>query len=224
MSRMGNEISRLRKEIGMTQSQLAKIVGVSDKFIFEVEAGRKVLNSELITKINKALVKEVGRLDIYEMEVAEQEPKPEPVKNVVKVIEKPVQAIWNDALAGVLMPVPVYNYTMDKSLETRQLPIISNKVEGFPKDKVCYLEIQDNEMTGFRIVKGDRALALTTHDMEKDGIFLIEHNGKRVLRQLKKLDASKLLIVDNGGNLKTETVMKNSIKILARLIRLEVVL
>jgi DNA-binding XRE family transcriptional regulator len=45
MSRMGLEISRLRKEIGMTPKQLAKLVGVTEGFIIEVEAGRKILKA-----------------------------------------------------------------------------------------------------------------------------------------------------------------------------------
>jgi len=222
MSRMGSEISRLRKEIGMTQKQLAKLSGVTEGFIAEVEVGRKVLNGELITRISKVLNKEVDKLDLYEVE--EKIRKPEPDKNVVKVIEKPVQEVWNEALAGVLMAVPVYNYVMEEILETRQLPIISNKVEGFSKDKVFYLEIQDNEMIGFRISQKDRVLCFSTQDIDTDAIFFIECNGTRVVRQIKRLDKDKLLLVSNSGSLKTETILKKDIKILARLVRLEVML
>ena len=222
MSRMGLEIARLRKEIGMTQKQLAKLSGVTEGFISEVEAGRKVLNGELITKISKILNKEVDKLELYEVE--EKMYKPEPDKNVVKVIEKPVQAIWNDALSGVIMAVPVYNYKMDKILDTKQMPVISNKVEGFPKDKVFYLEISDNEMIGFRISRNDRVLAYSTHEAEADATFFIEYNGKRAVRQIKKLEGDKLLLVSNDGILKTETFPKKDIKILARLIRVEIIL
>jgi len=65
----------------------------------------------------------------------------------VKVVEKPVQDIWNDALSGILMTVPVYRYKMDKAVDAKQLPIIQNKVEGFPKDKVFYLIIEDDDMS-----------------------------------------------------------------------------
>lgn len=222
MSRMGNEISRLRKEIGMTQKQLAKLVGVTEGFIIEVEAGRKVLNGELSVKISKALRHEVGNLDVYESEARLY--KPEPDRKVVKVIEKPVQAVWNDALAGVLMPVPVYNYKMDNVLDTKQLPIIANKVEGFPKDKVFYLIIGDDEMAGFRIYNGDLALAHSTQEIEKDSICLVEYEGKRAVRQIRKLDNDKLLLVSNKRSLNTETVLKKNVKILARLIRLEIML
>lgn len=222
MNRMGSEISRLRKEVGMTQKQLAKLVGVTENFIIDVEAGRKILNGDLITKISKALRKKAGKLDLFQEDESIQRPEPE--KNVVKVIEKPVQDTWNDALAGVLMNVPVYTYNMDKALDTKKLPIIANKVEGHPKDKVFYLSIEDNEMAGFKISKDALALAYSTHEIEKDAIFLIQYNGRRLIRQVRAIEGGKLLLVSNGGKLSLETVSKNDVKIIARLIRLEIML
>jgi transcriptional regulator with XRE-family HTH domain len=219
MSRMGSEISRLRKEIGLTQKQLAKLVGVSEGYIIDVEAGKKVLNGELAAKISKALRKEVGSLDIYED--SERNSKPEPDRKVVKVIEKPVQAVWTDALAGVLAQVPIYDYKMEKSITFRQMPIVNNKIEGFAKDKVFYLTIEDNEMSGFRILKGDLAFACAAQEIEKDAIYLIDYNGRKSIRQIKKLDGEKLLIVSNSGSLITETASRKDVKVVARLVRLE---
>lgn len=222
MSRMGSEISRLRKEAGITQKQLAKMVGVTERFIEEVETGKKVLNSELIARVSKALRQEVGKLDLYDE--AEVNRRPEPDRNVKKVIEKPVQAIWTDALAGVIMTVPVYDYKMDKAVASKQLPIIANKVEGFPKDKVFYLTVEDNEMSGFRLAKGDLVLVCSTQEIEKDAIYFIEQDGRKYIRQIKKLDQDKLLLVSNSGSLLTETASKKDIRVLARLIRLEIML
>ncbi|OPZ89984.1 MAG: helix-turn-helix protein [Firmicutes bacterium ADurb.Bin419] len=221
-SRMGMEISKLRKELGITQKQLGKIVGVSEGFIVDVEAGRRILNEDLIKKFSKALRGEVGKLDIYDAD--EKAYRPEPQKNVVKVVEKPVQDIWNDALAGVLMSVPVYNYKMEKQVEIRQLPIINNKVEGFAKDKVFYLIVEDNDMAGFRILKDDRVLVHNTHEIAKDGIFFIDYKGKKVIRQIKNIEGGRLLIVSNRGSLVTDTVYRKDVNVLGRLIRLEIIL
>ncbi len=221
MGRMGLEISRLRKEIGMTQKQLAKIVGVTEGFIIDVETGKKIPKSDLITKISKALRKEVDKLDLFETDAMLT---PEPDKKVVKVIEKPVQAIWSDALAGVLANVPVYNYKMDQAITTKHMPIMSGKIEGFPKDKVFYLSIEDDDMAGFRISKGDMAFAFSTHELDKDAIFLIEFNDRRLIRQIKVLDSEKLLLVSNKGSIITSTVMKKDVKIIARLVRVEITL
>jgi transcriptional regulator with XRE-family HTH domain len=222
MSRMGSEISRLRKEIGMTQKQLAKLVGATESFIIDVEAGRKILNSDLLNRISKALRQEVGRLDLFEGDEGVNKPEPDP--KVVKVIEKPVQQVWNDALSGVLAAVNVYGYKMDKILETKQLPIIANKIDGYAKDKVFYLVIEDNDMIGFRMAKGDVAFACGAQQAEKDGIYLVEYNGKRSVRQVKKLDNEKLLLVSNGGRMVTETFAKKDVRVIARLIRLEIIL
>lgn len=221
MSRMGSEIARLRKEVGMTRKQLAKAIGVTEAFIVDVEAGKRIIKEDLIGKISKALRQEVGKLNLYD---DEKDNKPEPDRNVVRVVEKPVQDVWNDALSGILMAVPVYNYKMEKLAETRQLPIVSNKVEGFPKDKVFYLQIEDNEMTGFRMSKGDYAFAFSVQDIDTDGIYFIQYNGKRMVRQVKKLDGGKLLLVGNRGSLSTDTVYRKDTNILARLIRLEITL
>ncbi|KNY30449.1 helix-turn-helix domain-containing protein [Pseudobacteroides cellulosolvens] len=220
MSRLGNEISRLRKEVGMTHKQLAKIVGVSKAFIIDVESGKKILSEDLVNKISKALRKEIGKVDLYD---DEKYNKPEPDPKVVRIVEKPVQDVWNDALAGVLAAVPVYNYKMDKALNTKKMPIISNKVEGYPKDKVFYLSVEDDDMAGFRIGKGDVALCHSTHEFEKDGIYFVEINDRRVVRQIKSIDASKFLVVSNRGSLITTTLFKKDVKVLAKLIKLEIV-
>ncbi len=222
MSRIGSEISRLRKEAGMTQKQLARMVGVTERFIDEVEGGKRVMNSDLISRVSKALRQEAGKLELYDE--AEVRLRPEPDKTVRKVIEKPVQEIWTDALAGVIMTVPVYDYAMEKAVATKQLPIIANKVEGCPKDKVFYLMAEDNEMSGFRIMKGDLVLSCSVHEIEKDGIYFIERNGKKMIRQIRRLDKEKLLLVGNSGSLSTETVFTKEVRIIARLLRVEILL
>jgi len=219
---MGLEISRLRKELGLTQKQLGKIIGVSEGFIIDVEAGRRILNEDLVKKLSKALRGEIAKLDLYESE--NNNYKPEPQKNVVKVVEKPVQDVWNDALAGVIMTVPVYNYKMERQAEIKQLPIINNKVEGFAKDKVFYLIIEDNDMVGFRILKGDRALVYKTHEIDKDGIYFLDYKGKKTVRQVKNIEGGKLLLVSNKGSLVTEAVYRKDISVMGRLIRLEILL
>lgn len=220
MSRIGAEISRLRKEAGMTQKQLGRMVGVTERYIDEVESGKRVMNGELISRVSRALRQEAGKLDLYDEE--EIRLRPEPDQTVKKVIEKPVQEIWTDALAGVIMTVPVYDHSMDKTLATKQLPIIANKVEGCPKDKVFYLKVEDNEMSGFRIMKGDLVLSCITHEIEKEGIFFIEYNKRKMLRQIRRLDKEKLLLIGNSGSLTTQTVSAKEVRIIARLLRIEI--
>jgi len=49
-------------------------------------------------EIFQSIAGEVGKLELYEP----NQDKPEPDRNVVKVVEKPVQDIWNDALSEFL--------------------------------------------------------------------------------------------------------------------------
>jgi transcriptional regulator with XRE-family HTH domain len=220
MSRVGDQISSQRKEKGLTQKQLGKLVGASESFIDEVESGKRVMNDGMFSRITKALGQTSDKADIFEMsgnikdEVIEKAP--------VKLAPKPVQQVWSDALESIMKTVSIHDYKMDKIIGTKQLPVISNKVEGFAKDKVFYLKVEDEDMNGFRIIKDDLALAFSTLEFEKEGIYFIEFNEKRVIRQIKKLDGDKILLISNKGSLITETAALKNIKILARLIRLEI--
>ena len=55
MSRVGERIKSVREKSGLTQKALAKKLGVAEKFINEVETGRKILNEALIEKVSKVL-------------------------------------------------------------------------------------------------------------------------------------------------------------------------
>lgn len=227
MTRLGNEINRLRQEKGLTYKQLAKLAGVTEGFIIDVEAGRRVLKDDVAAKIIKLLGHEEDKYGLNDgNDAAAQE---QPVKGTagtsVKAAPKPVQPVqqvWSDALGGILKTIPVYDYSMDKSLETRQLPIVANKVEGFAKEKVFYLKIDESDMAGFRIMRGDVALAFMMQEFDRDGIFFVEYTGKRAVRQVKKLEGNKLLLISNKGGISTETVSMKDVKFLARLIRIEI--
>ena len=222
MSRIGSEISKLRREKGYTQKQLAKLLGVSEGYIDEVENGKKVLKDSLISRVYKILGQQADNEDVYDTEQTDKQPKP--VKTAAKAPPAPVQQVWNDALDTILKTVPVYDYKLEDSLGKRQLPVISNKIESYPKEKVFYLQIQDNDLSGLRMCKGDLALAYLTQEVEKDAFCLVEYNSSRVVRLIKKLDGNKLLLVSNSGSLATEMVDIKAVKILARLIRLEITL
>jgi transcriptional regulator with XRE-family HTH domain len=220
MSRLGTEINRLRIEKKLTQKQLGKLIGVSEGVINEIETGKRIVTGDLTVRIWKALGKQDDSYDLYApLEKREEETT---VKKVVNTAPEPIQQVWTDALSGVLRTIPVYGYKMDKVLFSKQLPVINNKVEGYPKDKVYYLQIEDNDMMGFRIIKGDIALAYEVQSIEKDGIYFIEYKGVRVIRQVKRLDKDQLLLVSNREGLMTEMVSIKNIKLLGGLKKLEI--
>jgi transcriptional regulator with XRE-family HTH domain len=222
MSRIGTRIAGLRRTKGLTEKQLAKQIGVSDKVVIEIESGKRVISDDLIKRVSKVLGEEINDLNaIVSDNVPEKEEKVSP-RVSAKQSQPEVQKVWNDAFESVLKAVPIYTYSLDKVLNVKQLPIVSNKVEGFSKEKVLYIEIQDNDMIGFRIIKGDLAFGCLTSEIENNTICLVECEGKRVVRQIKKLDSEKVMLLYNNGKLSSETVSVKSLKVLARLVRLEV--
>ncbi len=237
MSRIGQEINKLRLQKGLTPKQLARTLGVSESFILDIESGKKIISDDMIGRVSKALDFELGPIGLFASEDRQADmaniqgntspaegrtasqtkaaPKP-PAQN------QPVQEVWDDAFGNILKTVPVYDYRMDRLIDKKLLPIEKNKVEGFQKEKVFYLDIEDTDMSGFRISKGDRALSVLVSDIEADGIYLVEYNGNRAVRQVKKLQADRLLLVSNKGTLVTETVSPKNIKVIAKLVKLEI--
>ncbi|MGY0374126.1 helix-turn-helix domain-containing protein [Clostridium sp. JNZ J1-5] len=218
MSRVGIKIKEARLSTGMTEKQLAKKIGVSESFIKEVESGRKVINESVMQKISKVLDKDLNDITMsFETEIFTKEEIVEPKKTIEKVND-----VWNDAFSSVLKTVPIYGYDLNKVLGGRQMPIMNNKIEGYAKDKVLFLEIEDDDMVGYRIAKGDIAFGHIVHEVENNSICLIEKSGERYIRQIKKLDSSKLLLISNRGSVRTETVGVKEIKVLMKLERVEI--
>jgi transcriptional regulator with XRE-family HTH domain len=222
MSGIGDKIKNARNAKGLSQKQLAKKLGVAEGFINEVESGRKVVNEKLMDRIGKVLGGDLENMSsMLNNLIVEEEKARDTVKRPTKVVEA-INDVWNDALGSVLKSVGIYKYDLNKPTGKRELPIISNKIEGFSQDKVLYLEIEDDDLMGFRICKGDLAFANLTSEVENNAICLIDYNGERVLRQIKKLDANKVLLISNRGSLRTETVAPKDIKVIAKLNRLEI--
>lgn len=223
MSRIGEKIRILRNESKLTQKTLGKKLGVSEGFINELETGRRVANEAIIKKISKIFGKDLDDINMY---VEEKEdnyiPKSVPEKSIQK---KDINPVWNDALGSILKNVPVYKTDLKTVISSRQLPVISNKIEGHPQNKVFFIEIQNDDMTGFRIAKGDIAFAHTINEIENNSLCLLEYDSKLIIRQVKKLDSSKLLLVSNSGSgVRTQTAYVKEVKPLAKLDKLEIIL
>ena len=223
MSRVGEKIKAARVQNGMTQKALAKKLGVAEKFINEVEMGRKVIQESLIDKASKVLNTDLNDISIVMTDEALMEERKTIATTVKKKPEKvETNELWSDAFSSVLKAVPIYNYNLSNVNGRKELPIHANKVEGFPQDKVMYLEIQDNEMSGFRMTKGDLAFGHLVKEAIGQGIFLVNYNGTRKIRQIKNLGNSKLLLISNGGTLVTETMSVKEVEVLAKLERVEI--
>lgn len=221
MSRVGQRIKEARLKSGMSQKVLAKKLGVAEKYINDVELGRKVVQESFIGKAAKILNTDLNDINmVVTDEALMEERKTLEVNKRPKKVE--TSEVWNDAFASVLKSVPVFDYSLNSIKGKKELPVHSNKVEGFPLDKVLYIEVQDNDMSGFRMVKGDLAFAHLVKEPSNNGIFLLDYKGERIIRQLKSLGNSKYLLVSNGGALLTETVTVKDFEVVAKLERIEI--
>lgn len=220
MSRVGENIKNTRIEKGLTQKQLGKKLGVAEGFINEVESGRKVINQQLIDRIGKVLGKDLNDITMsFEEEVYKEEKQ---TKFEYKPKKENINDVWNEAFGSVIKNIPMYSYELNKVLGYKKMPLIENKIEGFPQDKALFLQIQDDEMMGFRIAKGDIAFANLTNEVQNNSICLVECGNERKIRQIKTLDSNKILLISNSGSVRTETIEKKNLKVIAKLNKLEI--
>lgn len=221
MSRVGEKIKEARLKSGITQKALAKKLGVAEKYLNEVEMGRKVAQESFINRAAKLLNADLNDVSmVVTDEDLMEERKNEAVNKKPTKIE--TNEVWNDAFASVLKSVPIFDYNLNNIKGRKELPVHSNKIEGFPQDKVLYIEIQDNDMSGFRMIKGDLAFGHLVKEPTNNGIFLVDYKGQRIIRQLKSLGNSKYLLVSNGGALMTETASVKDFEVVAKLQRIEI--
>ena len=220
MSRVGERIKEAREKSGMTQKALAKKLGVAEKFVNEVETGRKIINESLISKVSKVLNTDLNDINmVVTDEELQKELKAE--KQVRQTKPAEVNEVWNQAFGSVLKNVPIYDYSLAQGKGYKQLATASNKIDGHTANKVFYLKIENNDMTGYRIQENDLALCYSIKEIENNSICLVEFNGKRVIRQIKKLDNVKALLISNNGSMRTETANIKEVKSIAKLYRIE---
>jgi transcriptional regulator with XRE-family HTH domain len=213
MSRVSESIKTARINQGFSKKQLGKKLGVSENFIEEIESGRRVLNESLLRRFSNVLNYQIDDVVI----TSDDE---EPVE--VKEIPKKVNETMESAFSSVIMNLKIWDYALSEAKGEKQLPIFDNKIEGFPKDKVFFIEIEKDDMLGFRIAKGDIALCHRESEALDGSIYLIEVNEKRAIRQIKRIDSNNLLLISNKSTLRTETVDKKIVKIIGRLVKIEI--
>ena len=215
MSTVGKKIQNARSASGISVKQLAKNIGVSVGFLQDIESGRKILNEELIKKVEKTMNISLDE-DVFDSTDG-------PVENLKETsINKNVNKQWEDAFSHILKKIPVCDINFKEIYEYRYLPIIDKKVDGYNPEKIKYIKAPDDSMRGFRIHKDDNLMIYENSEILNNSIELVEIDGKRCIRQLKRLDANKVLVISQSNELKTETHDVKSFTVIGRCLKLEI--
>ena len=240
MSRLGDLLMRERTRQKLTRKQVARMCGISENYLKDVEEGRRIIQDDQARRIlNKLGTSQRNEAEFSLDEIAAtvdlgtlapQKPAPQPEKKPEPQPEpkKPVSAeeqsgIWLDALSSVLRPVPVMNAGWIQ-VSRRMVPIQDGKIEGAKPDRVVYFLAPDDSMRAMRIEKGDLVLVVPQNLPEDGAIMLVEYGAHRCLRKVKLLGNSNILLQSGDRELAAESVHISDIKIVGRAVRVEITL
>ncbi|WP_053955530.1 helix-turn-helix domain-containing protein [Inediibacterium massiliense] len=220
MSRIGDQIKEERIKKGMTPKQLGKKCGVAESFIIDIETGKKIINEKQLKQIEKILGKNFEESVSFSIEEKKEETKP--IFKEKTVHRRDVNPLdqWEDALYNIIKKVPIYNLNMDKIKEYKYFPIIDKKVEGLNPEKIIYIQVPNDDLKEFRICRGDYILIYLNSEIVNHSIGLIEYEGKKQLRKIKKIDANQIEIISLVDS-KRDVVSIKDIKVIGRGIRVE---
>lgn len=239
MSRLGDLILLERTRQKLTRKQVAKKCGVSEGYIKDVEEGRRIIQDDQARRILRTLgTSQRSEADFSLDEIAATvdlstfapakaapvQPKPVEPQPAAKPQTKEEQSgIWLDALSSVLRPVPVMNAGWIQ-VSRRMVPIQDGKIEGAKPDKVVYFLAPDDSMRAMRIEKGDLVM-IVPQTLPMDGaIMLVEYGAHRCLRKIKLLGNSNILLQSGDRDLGSESVHISDIKLVGKVVRIEIAL
>ena len=239
MSRLGDLLRTERLRRKMTLKQVAKLGGVSESYLKDVEEGTRIIADDQARRILKKIglqehneegftlddIAATVDLETVAPKPAVQKPAsaPRAAADSEKVYDdEPTNAggVWLDALTSVLKRVPVYNAVL-KEIDHRLLPILDGRIEGAAPDKVYYLCAPDDSMRGFRILRDDLCLIVPSSSPIDGALMLVECNQHRFLRKVKKLDSMNVLLQSYDREYSAETYALPDVSFLGRVVRVE---
>ena len=240
MSRLGDLLMLERTRQKLTRKQVARMCGISESYLKDVEEGRRIIQDDQARRIlNKLGTSQRNEAEFSLDEIAAtvdlgtlapQKPAPQPEKKPEPRPEpaRPVSAeeqsgIWLDALSSVLRPVPVMNAGWIQ-VSRKMVPIQDGKIEGAKPERVVYFLAPDDSMRAMRIEKGDLVLIVPQNLPEDGAIMLVEYGAHRCLRRVKLLGNSNILLQSGDRELGAESVHISDIKIVGRAVREEITL
>lgn len=240
MGRLGDLLHTERLRRKMTLKQVAKLGGVSEGYLKDVEEGKRIIADDQARRILKKMGltehNEVG-FSLDDIAATVDLETVSPRTNVNPAPRKPVQkesetvyeskndstvtgSVWLDALTSVLKRVPVYNAVM-KEIDHRLVPILDGRIEGAAPDKVFFFSAPDDTMRGFRILREDVCMIVPSNSPIDGAVMLVEYQQHRFLRKVKKLDAMNVLLQSYDREYNAETAALPDITFIGRVTKVE---
>jgi len=221
----------------MTLKQVAKLCSVSEKYLDDVEAGKRIIQDDQARRILKriglqyqteadfALDEIAASVDLHTIapDLVKKEPEKAPAPRLVASLpaegdEK--SGIWLDALRSVLREVPVYNAAWSV-VDHRSVASAGGRIEGGPADKALYFSAPDDSMRGFRIMQGDLLLVVPAQSPIDGALMLIHWREHYLVRQIKFSD-NRLMLVSYDSELDVAPMPLADVTFIGRCARLEV--
>ena len=240
MSRLGDLIRLERTRQKLTYKQVARKCGVSEKYLEEVESGRRIIQDDQARRILRSMgMQQQTEADFTLDDIAATVDLQSAVPTIAKAAEKKLTkkekhegtdddgtsgavagSIWLDALSGVLKHVPVVNAAM-KEVSHRLLPITNGKIEGANPDKVYYLMAPDNDLRGFRVMKGDLLLVVPAQAPVDGAIMVLDTPFGKILRKTVAMPNFQVMLQKFDQSCESEIKNLNAITVVGRCVRLE---
>lgn len=230
MSRLGDLLHQERTRRKLSAKAVAKLAGVNEKYILDVEAGTRIIQDDQARRILAKMGMEQQAQTQFslddiaatvDLQAAIGPERFQQAKQVEK--QEAVKAdgsIWLDALRGVVQSVPIYN-AVNHKVGSRLLPVAQGKIEGAPAEKVFYFKAPDNRMRGFRVQQGDLVLVVPSQEIQEGRMLLLETGLGRQLFVVQQLPRYQLLLQSFDLQSESQVLPMNEVKVLGLCVRLE---
>lgn len=236
MSRLGDLIRLERTRRGLSPKAAAKLCGVNEKFIIDVEGGKRIIEDvqarRMLQKMGMAAETEAGlSLEDIASTVDLETAVPDIHKRTIKPAQKTAprqededtksnSSIWLDALSSMLRRVPIYNAVMQECGH-RLLPVEKGKIEGYPAEKVFYFKAPDHMLRGFRIQRNDIVLIVPQSNFEDGAIMLLDTPQGKMLRMVKEMPRFQVMLQTYNEQFESDIRNLSDTVFIGKAIRLE---
>ncbi len=240
MSVVGTNIKNIRLKKNMSLKDVAKKCGVSELFLSDIESGKRVPNTQVISSLSKALGIQIDAIEpSYFSDYFDAEPQaakqPDTVRQdrhvVYKAEEKarPTDNTLSDAFSKAVRKIPVLGkitagkkvpYEMD-IVDQKFEPVFQSKNHNVAGEEFIYFIVPDNSMSGARILKNDLALVFLTDSYFDKDILLVTCNNRTYIRRCRNVEDKRVLLYPENPESEILIADKKDIHVIGKVVRVE---